>query len=482
MNAQFEQSIILQQSPVWSRTIVWSIIGVTALATIWASVFQIEEAVPATGKLEPQGTVKEIRIPVDGVVKTIEVKDGQQVKQGETLIRLDATTAKVQVASLTKVRTELKQENEFYRSQLSRNISTAETVQQIIKLHLPPELAALTKNRAALIAENQLYQAQLQGSNQGLSQAQQLRSQADAAELNSRLSVAQLTTSQTEKQLQQNRIKLASSVRLLQVNQGIYRDMEPIAREGAISRVQLLKQQQDVESRQAEVDQLAQEQQRLQLEIAQSQEKVQSAIAQSKQDLLTKMANNEKNLAEIDSQLMKAIVENNQRIADVEGKLSQAQQTLTYQELKAPVDGTVFELKAHAAGYVASPNEPILKIVPQDALVAKVQIANKDIGFVKEGMTADIKIDSFPYSEFGDVKGKLVWIGSDALPPDQLQPYYKFPAKVQMQGQTIRVDGRDVPLQSGMSVTTHIKLRKRTIMSIFTDVFLKKLEGLQFMR
>ena len=320
MNAQFEQSIILQQSPVWSRTIVWSIIGVTALATIWASIFQIEEAVPATGKLEPQGTVKEIRIPVDGVVKTIEVKDGQQVKQGETLIRLDATTAKVQVASLTKVRTELKQENEFYRSQLSRNISTAETVQQIIKLHLPPELAALTKNRAALIAENQLYQAQLQGSNQGLSQAQQLRSQADAAELNSRLSVAQLTTSQTEKQLQQNRIKLASSVRLLQVNQGIYRDMEPIAREGAISRVQLLKQQQDVESRQAEVDQLAQEQQRLQLEIAQSQEKVQSAIAQSKQDLLTKMANNEKNLAEIDSQLMTAIVENNQRIADVEGK------------------------------------------------------------------------------------------------------------------------------------------------------------------
>ncbi len=51
-----------------------------------------------------------------------------------------------------------------------------------------------------------------------------------------------------------------------------------------------------------------------------------------------------------------------------------------------------------------------------------------------------------------------------------------------MQQQTIRIDGRDAPLQSGMSVTTHIKLRKRTIMSIFTDVFVKKLEGLQFVR
>ncbi len=81
MNTQFEQSIILQQSPVWSRSIVWSIIGVAALATVWASVFKIEEAVPATGKLEPQGTVKEIRIPVNGVVKSIEVKDGQHVKR-----------------------------------------------------------------------------------------------------------------------------------------------------------------------------------------------------------------------------------------------------------------------------------------------------------------------------------------------------------------------------------------------------------------
>jgi multidrug efflux pump subunit AcrA (membrane-fusion protein) len=482
MNAQFEQSIVLQQSPVWSRTIVWSIISVTALVTLWASVFQIEEAVPATGKLEPQGTVKEIKVPVDGVISAIYVKDGQQVKKGETLLHLDATTAQAQVSSLNQVRTALKQENQFYRSQLNGTTSTAETVQQIIKLKLPSELASLTKDRAALLAENALYQAQLQGTNQGLSPSQQSRLQANLAELNSRLSVAQLTTEQTEKQLQQTQIKLASAAKLLQVNQRIYRDMEPIAREGAISRVQLSKQQQDVESRRAEVEQLAQEQQRLQLEVAQSQEKVQNAIAQSKQELLTKIADNEKKLAEIDSQLMKAIVENNQRIAETESKLSQAKQMLAYQELKAPVDGTVFELKAHASGYVANSAEPILKVVPNDALVAKVTITNKDIGFVKEGVEADIKVDSFSFSEFGDVKGKLVWIGSDALPPDQLQPYYKFPAKVQIERQSMMINGREMPLQSGMSVTTHIKLRKRTIMSIFTDAFWKKLEGFQFMR
>ena len=156
--------------------------------------------------------------------------------------------------------------------------------------------------------------------------------------------------------------------------------------------------------------------------INQSQKKLQNTAALFREDLLTKIADNEKRLAEIDSQLTKIMVENNKRLAEIDAQLSQAQQTLQYQALQSPVNGTVFELKAHTPGFVANSSQPILKIVPDDTLVAKVFITNKDIGFVKEGMAADIRIDSFPFSEFGDVKGHLVWIGSDALPPDQIHP------------------------------------------------------------
>jgi HlyD family secretion protein len=55
--------------------------GVTAGTIIWANIAKIEEAVSATGKLEPTGTVKEIQAPVDGVVKEIFVEDGKQVKK-----------------------------------------------------------------------------------------------------------------------------------------------------------------------------------------------------------------------------------------------------------------------------------------------------------------------------------------------------------------------------------------------------------------
>jgi HlyD family secretion protein len=97
-------------------------------------------------------------------------------------------------------------------------------------------------------------------------------------------------------------------------------------------------------------------------------------------------------------------------------------------------------------------------------------------------MPVDVRIDSFPYSEFGDVKGKLIWIGSDALPPEQIRPFYSFPAKIQLERQSLVINDKKVPLQSGMSISTNIRVRDRTVMSIFTDLFVDKTESLKNVR
>ncbi len=148
--------------------------------------------------------------------------------------------------------------------------------------------------------------------------------------------------------------------------------------------------------------------------------------------MLNQLAVNNKSIAEIDSQLTKILVENNKRLAEINSQLSQANLTLQYQDIKAPESGIVFDLQVHNPGFVASISQPMLKIVPGDALTAKVFITNRDIGFVKAGMDVEVRIDSFPFSEFGDVKGKLVWIDSDALPPDDVYPFYRYPAKVRL--------------------------------------------------
>jgi hemolysin D len=196
------------------------------------------------------------------------------------------------------------------------------------------------------------------------------------------------------------------------------------------------------------------------------------------------MSENSKRIAEIDSQITKIILDNDKRLAETDSQIIQAQQTLTYQDITAPIAGTVFDLKA-ALGYVTSSANaatPVFKIVPDEALIAKVYITNKDIGFVREGMPVDVRVDSFPFSEFGDVKGTLVSVGSDALPPDQIYNFYRFPAKIKMDRQNLVVNGREISLQSGMSVSGNIKLRKRSVISIFSDLFSTKVDSLQNVR
>ncbi|MFN6501174.1 MAG: HlyD family efflux transporter periplasmic adaptor subunit [Nostoc sp. DedQUE01] len=495
---KFDQPVLLQQTPTWSRAIAWTIIGVSTFTVIWASVFKIEESVHATGKLEPQGAVKEIQAPVNGVVKEILVKDGQRVKKGEILISLEQTTSEAELTSLKQSRAaqlqskqSLELENDFYRRQLQGQVSQQQILQQTALLKLKPELALLTKNRAAVFAENQLYRAQLNGTNTRvtLTLEQQLRLENRQKELESRLMAAKLETQQTQQQLLQTQAQLGSAQDVLAINRQIYQNLKTLDKAGAYPRMQILKQEQEVNVKQAEVMRLTQEKQRLQLAVVQGNEKFRNAAALSQEDLLAKITDNDKKIAEIDSQLTKVIIENqkrlyeiNSQIGEIDSKLTQAQQTLKYQKIVAPVDGTVFELKPQTTGFVVNSSEPILKIVPSDNLVAKVYITNRDIGFVQQGQQVDVRIDSFPFQEYGDIKGELIEIGSDALPPDQVYNFWRFSAKVRLNGQKLLINQRQIPLQSGMSINGNIKLRQRTVMSIFTDFLVDKAESLKSVR
>ena len=480
----FDQSVILQQSPVFSRAIVWVIVTVTAASIIWACVAKIEEAIPAQGKLEPKGAVKEVQAPIAGVVKTIDVKEGQRVEAGDRLLTFDQTAAEAQFQSLQKIRESLLQENQFYTNQLN---GAHPRLAGQFQLRVPPEIISLTENRASLIAENRLYQAQLDGdiSGAGLSPEQLLRLESILAERRSRVATAQLEVEQLIKQLNQTKVQLTNAKNILSVNQQIVSNIEPLVKEGGFARLQFLKQQQESTTSQADVIRFTQEEQRLTLAIDQAREKLQNTISLSQTDLLTKMSENEKRISEINSQLTKIIVENNKKLREIDSQISQAKLTLKYQDLVSPVTGTVFDLKAKGTGFVANTSEPILKIVPDEGLIAKVFITNRDIGFLQPGMDVDVRVDSFPYSEFGDIKGHLVRIGSDALPPDQIYPFYRFPAEIKIDKQSISVNNGklgEVVLQSGMSVSVNIKVRNRTVMSIFSDLFVKKLDSLKNVR
>lgn len=478
---KFEHPIVLKQSPNWSRAIVWAIVGITGFTIVWASVFKIEEAIPATGKLEPQESVKEVQAPLGGVVRDVHVKEGQVVRQGDRLLSLDPRASQAQLSSLTQIRQALTQENEFYRRQLAGEGMGTSQPGQFSQVRISPELLSLTQLRAALIVENRLYRAQMGGGSGSLNEEQQMRLQARQQERTSRLQAAELQTAQVERQLQQNEIKLTNARELLKVDELILRRLENLVNEGAFSELQYLRQQQEVRNRQSEIQELIQEQERLQFARSQSEAELNQTDAVSQEDVLGRISDNEKRIAEIDSQFTKVMLDNQKRIAEIDSQLGQARVTLQYQEVVAPVGGTIFDLKA-GRGFVVNSSEPVLKIVPSDNLVAEVYITNRDIGFVKVGQDVDVRIDSFPFQEYGDIKGNLISIGSDALPPDQNYQYYRFPAKVKLKQQSLKVNQQELPLQSGMAVNVNIKRRDRTIMSIFTDLFVRKVESVKTVR
>ncbi|MBD2519379.1 HlyD family efflux transporter periplasmic adaptor subunit [Nostoc sp. FACHB-973] len=481
---EFEQSVILRQSPVWSRTIMVTLMALACFGIAWTYFAKIEQVVPATGQLKPQGTVKEVQAPVSGVVKTLYVKDGDEVKQGDLLLTFDSIASVAELNSLNKIRVALIKENQIYRRLMGASTGTTSEL-LFLRSNLPPETAFLLKSRAALVAENDLLRTQLRNSGQdyALGIDEQQRLQVAKKELDSRSSAAQLEVEKIKKQLTQTQVKLEDSKSSLAIQQRILDKLKILSEEGGISQLQYLNQQQEVQNRTAEVAQLGEELKRLQFDIERGQQEVSNTVAITDKNVLDKIGDNKKRIAEIDSQFMKSVLDNEQRLADVNSKISQTELNVKYQELRAPVSGTVFDLQAKNPGFVANPTTKLMQIVPNENYIGEVFITNKDIGFVRKGMKVDVRIDSFPYSEFGDIKGEVLGIGSDALPPDQTHQFYRFPAKISLDKQSLVIKGKNVTLQSGMSISANIKVREeRTVLSLFTELFTKQVDALKEVR
>lgn len=167
-------------------------------------------------------------------------------------------------------------------------------------------------------------------------------------------------------------------------------------------------------------------------------------------------------------------------LADLRSRLSESNMAIRYQDVRSPVNGVVFNLKPTGAGFVAQGSEPVMQVVPFDRLRAAVEVNSDKIGFVRAGQQSEISIDSFPASDFGVLKGIVTQVGSDALPPDQMKPTYRFPAVISLDSQQLKLrSGQQLALQAGMSLTANIKLRKVTYLQLLLSSLRDKTESLR---
>ncbi|MDD5297124.1 MAG: HlyD family type I secretion periplasmic adaptor subunit [Rhodocyclaceae bacterium] len=141
------------------------------------------------------------------------------------------------------------------------------------------------------------------------------------------------------------------------------------------------------------------------------------------------------------------------RRADEHGKLLR---------LTAPVDGTVQQLNVHTVGGVVPAAQPLMLVVPKENVVeVEAFLENKDIGFVREGQEAAVKVDAFQYTKYGTVPGRVTHVSRDAIQDEKKGLIYSV--KVALDRATLPVDGKDMPLSAGMSVAVEIKTGERRV-------------------
>ena len=202
-------------------------------------------------------------------------------------------------------------------------------------------------------------------------------------------------------------------------------------------------------------------------------------ILQQKNNLLSQRDQ----LIQLLTQKDQIINESESRTADLKNKLDLINFELKNEYIKSSVVGTVFDLKPDSSNYLTQQAEALLKIVPTGNLGAEVNITNRDIGFVRPGQEVDVRVDSFPFTEYGQLSGEIANVGADALPPTPLIRNYHFPVSIDLKDSSLYTrNDKEIPLQAGMTITTNMKLRDRRLIELLSDLFTDRSDSLKRLR
>jgi membrane fusion protein, hemolysin D len=158
-------------------------------------------------------------------------------------------------------------------------------------------------------------------------------------------------------------------------------------------------------------------------------------------------------------------------------EVRKAGQKTELQKLVSPIDGVVQQLAVHTVGGVVTPAQPLLIVVPQDHPVEiEAQVENKDVGFVKEGQPVEIKVETFPFTLYGTIPGKVLSVSDDAIPLDREKGGLVYASRVSMDRAVMQVEGKQIHLSPGMAVTVEIKTGQRRVIEYLLSPLLKSVK------
>ena len=416
--------------------------GFFTLAVAWSFLGKVDVIATAPGRLLPSGNTKTIQ-PLDpGLVKAIAVQDGDHVRAGQLLIALDPTAVGAD-------RDRLSRDLVQARLDVARLTALAPIAEGRGRVGALPQVDGATVDdmiqaRAALSAELAAQDAKVAGLEQQI------------AEKRAEVGEAQALIAKT-----------TASVPLLAEKSRLH---ETLRQQGYGTSFASLDAQQQLGEARRDLEVQAER-------LTQARASVEALQRQRAQAV---------------SEFAAGVLGELEKSKEKENSLSQdfikARQKSTAADIRAPIDGVVEELAVHTVGGVVTPAQRLMIIVPDNQrLTVEAQLANRDVGFVHPGQDVAIKVETFTFTRYGFVHGKVIDVSRDAVaqatrqaedpttqpsPAPAASPTYL--ARISVDQSTMMVEGRREALMPGMAVTAEVKTGRRAIIDYLLSPLARK--------
>lgn len=417
---RLEQLVVEHPLPTWRIPAILVVLLLTA-AIVWATFNKLEEVSVAAGEVVPQGQVKVVQHLEGGIIKDVLVREGQGVAAGQSLVLLDLATVGIDMDEL-RVRLDALS---LKRARLAAEASGTtpafppEAGERLPEL-LAAEIRVMEARRAQLESEKEVFAQQITQRRQEIKEV-----------------TAQITGVTKNLKLVEERFVLSQS----------------LVADNLVPRLEHLELQGEVEQLRGTRARLLAAAPRISAALKEIVERERGVTLGFRRQAQVEMGDVELEIARINQNIHRAS--------------DQEQRTL----IVSPIDGVVKSLNHTTRGGVVRPGEPIMEIVPtHDRLVVEVKLDPRDIGHVRVGQKAVVKVSTYDYIRYGGLEGMVANIGADATTDRDGNTFFKV--FVETERSSLGEDD-ELPIIPGMQATVDIHTGEKPVLTYLIQPVLK---------
>lgn len=393
------------------------IAGFFLIFLLWGLIAPLSKAAIAPGVLEVEGRRRVVQHLEGGIVSEILVREGDRVRKGQVLVRLDTVQSGAAAQALQAEYLALLAE----QTRLDAELRGASSVS------FPQEVSGSSEARAQEIMQNE--RALLETRRQALSgQVQVLRESAAQA----RADIAGLQA------------QIASQTSQLELLRSELENVSALVAEQLERRSRMLELQRAVASAEGQIASLRSQVARAQRVVSESHARIAALGSERRDEVATKLSDTQMRLAELREKLRAARDVNQRRI------------------ILAPASGQVVEMHQSSVGGVVRPGEPVLDIVPdKQELVIAARVRPVDVENIHPGLSTEIKLLPYSGRDVPMLRGEVESVSGDVITPQGQDPYYAIRVRIADSG---ALHAAQMKLVSGMPAEVYVLLGKRSFL------------------